>query len=136
MIDVTDNDFNTSFTNLIKQNNYKINNTIIEELRNNYNLSDNKINILLVLFKNNINLFETINLDFVKNNYFELLNIEVLKLLTSIEPVQKDLLKLSDKKLNIFLSLISNYANTYYWPPYFNSLLHNLTSNKFEQLIN
>lgn len=124
---------NDYFTNLTSQMN-TLNDNIIEELRKN-GISDESIEIIKKLYDSNVKLFTTLNFDLVKSDLFIQFNLEMLKHITSLEKVQKDLLNLDDKKRDIFIFMINNFSNNIYWPPYFSALLKNLNSNEFDSLI-
>ena len=126
---------NEHFNKLISQTNNEFNDLILNELRNN-GLDDKSIDIIKSLYESNRQLFSTINFDFVKSEMFKHLKIDMLKYITTLEITQKDLLSLTDKKISLFLFLIDNYSNNYYWPPYFSALLKNLKGNEFDSLIN
>lgn len=125
---------NENIKNLLNKNN-DFNENIVDELKK-YDIDNNNIETLKTLYNKNISLFNTINLEFINSIFFKALNVEMLLYITTISNTQNALLKLSEKKANIFLSMINKYSKNYYWPPYFAALLKNFNNPEFELLIN
>ena len=109
---------------------------IVKHLKN-YGITEDKIEVLKKMYEANVNLFNTIKVEFINSDYFSKLPFNVLMCVTSIKSIkpQEDLLKLDDKRRGLLFKLLNDRGYKVYWPAYLNSLLTNLNKEEFKEYV-
>ena len=112
----------------------------MEELNSfikNNQISLDKQLILKKIYENNKNVLKTINIDFIKSDYFEKLDFNLLQATVSLEEnVQAAFLNITGNKRELFYQIINRFSKQYYQFSFVSALLINFNNGKFDTLLN
>lgn len=104
---------------------------------NQNNITESKTKTIQELYKNNNELFQRLDVNFVNSDYFDRLDFFLIQNIVSLDPsIQKSFLNIKGNNRELFLQLINRFSKKYNQFPYVNALLINFNNQEFYNLIN
>lgn len=97
-----------------------------------------KVDILKGMYKTNSDVIRNLNYKLLDDKFLDSLGVEKINLISCYLEIQNKIIRLSPKKLDVFVKSIDDYmgdAQTEEWTTIANSILDNLCSNEYDDLV-